>query len=369
MAIISENISRIEIESTQKINRSMEIFYNPAMESHRNISILLLNSIENERMNLADPLAGSGIRSIRFLQELKRNKINHLFVNDKKENFTWMFKKNLQLNNLNLGRVSVYNEEASLFLLNRVNDQNKPLDFCGYFDYIEIDPFGSPNPFLSAAIARISRSGVLAVTATDTAALTGTYPKTTFRKYWASNYFNYMMHELGLRILIRKIQLQALQFDKALTPILAYFKDHYFRVYFRSGKGKSICNELLKQHQYLLYNPKTLDWEISPHNYKRNFAAIGPLWAGNVFDKELIKKMIINNKFESEQAFLERLNAEKDQVGFYDLHEMARKYKLAAPKLEKILKKTKGTRTHFSSTGIKTNKSLKEILKLMAACD
>src|SRR3989344_7340624 len=143
MAIISENISKIKIESTQKINRSMEIFYNPAMESHRNISILLLNSIENERMNLADPLAGSGIRSIRFLQELKRNKINHLFVNDKKENFTWMFKKNLQLNNLNLGRVSVYNEEASLFLLNRVNDQNKPLDFCGYFDYIEIDPFGS----------------------------------------------------------------------------------------------------------------------------------------------------------------------------------------------------------------------------------
>ena len=369
MAIISENISKIKIESTQKINRSMEIFYNPAMESHRNISILLLNSIENERMNLADPLAGSGIRSIRFLQELKRNKINHLFVNDKKENFTWMFKKNLQLNNLNLGRVSVYNEEASLFLLNRVNDQNKPLDFCGYFDYIEIDPFGSPNPFLSAAIARISRSGVLAVTATDTAALTGTYPKTTFRKYWASNYFNYMMHELGLRILIRKIQLQALQFDKALTPILAYFKDHYFRVYFRSGKGKSICNELLKQHQYLLYNPKTLDWEISPHDCKPDYEAIGPLWIGKLQDKNLLKKMLDKNPFEKETEFLKLLREEKEIPGFYDLHALSKEYKIPTPKREIVLKKLNGTRTHFSSTGIKTNKSLKEILKLMTAGD
>src|SRR3989344_7132564 len=107
MAIISENISKIKIESTQKINRSMEIFYNPAMESHRNISILLLNSIENERMNLADPLAGSGIRSIRFLLELKRNKINHLFVNDKKENFPQTFEQNLKLNKLEQGNLSI----------------------------------------------------------------------------------------------------------------------------------------------------------------------------------------------------------------------------------------------------------------------
>ncbi|MCU0373510.1 MAG: ATP-binding protein, partial [Ignavibacteria bacterium] len=41
------------------------------------------------------------------------------------------------------------------------------------FDYIDIDPFGSPCPFLDAAIKRLSRGGILAVTATDTSALAG----------------------------------------------------------------------------------------------------------------------------------------------------------------------------------------------------
>ena len=35
---------------------------------------------------------------------------------------------------------------------------------------------------------------------------------------------NHMMHELGLRILIRKIQLQGAQFDKALIPCLRITK-------------------------------------------------------------------------------------------------------------------------------------------------
>ena len=37
------------------------------------------------------------------------------------------------------------------------------------FDYIDLDPFGSPNIFLDSAVKRLGRNGILAVTATDTA--------------------------------------------------------------------------------------------------------------------------------------------------------------------------------------------------------
>src|SRR3989344_82278 len=367
MSIVNEGSSKIKVELPPKdVHAQMEEFYNPVMASKRNIAVLLLNSIENEKMNIASPLAGSGIRELRFLKELKPGKVQNIFVNDLKENFPKVIAENLKLNNLKKGKLIVHNDDANLFLLNQVK-HCKEGEFCGYFDYIDIDPFGTPNPFLASAVARITRGGIIALTATDTAALTGTYPKVTKRKYWARAIRNYMMHEIGLRILIRKVQLQGVQFDKALIPILAYHKDHYFSIYFRNIKGKEKCDEVLKEHRYLLFNPKTLEFEVSEFNSKRGFDYFGPLWTGTLLDKRLMAKMKKENPFPEEQKFLNLLYEEskQDTVGFYDLHVIAKKYGLETTKLDRVLKKVKGVRTQFSGTGIKTEKSIKDVVTAM----
>lgn len=373
MSIIQEHSIKIDITPPKKdVHAKMEIFYNPLMVSNRNISILLLNCIANQKMNLADPLAGSGIRSLRFLKELKKDKINYLAVNDLKENFITVFKENLQRNQINLtSKINLNQEDANLFLLNQIKHPVAD-SFCGYFDYIDLDPFGSPNPFIPAAISRICRKGIIAVTATDTAALTGTYSKVTKRKYWAVSLRNHLMHEVGLRILIRKVQLEGVQFDKALTPILSYHKDHYYRIYFCAEKGKEKCDEIIKQHQYLLFCPKCLTHQISNYNQetcscKNNFIFAGPLWTGKLLDQKLISKMVKENPFPEEQKFLNLLKEEStiDGPGFYDLHVLARKYKLAPPRMESILKPLAATRTQFSLTGIKTEKKLKEIVSII----
>ncbi|MCH8014668.1 MAG: hypothetical protein IH823_07840 [Candidatus Dadabacteria bacterium] len=169
-------------------------------------------------------------------------------------------KNNLQLNKINNNKIKIYNKDANLFLLN-----------SNGFDYIDIDPFGSSNSYLEAAIKRISRNGILAVTNTDTAALTGTYPKACVRKYWSMPKRDYMMHETGLRILIRKVQLVAMQYEKALFPIFSYFKDHYFRIFFQCSKGKKLCDEIAEKHGMI------------------NDA--GPLWVGNLWDSRLSNKI------------------------------------------------------------------------------
>ncbi len=346
--------------------KKMEVFYNPVMRSQRNITLTLLNAVANTRMNIADPLAGSGIRSLRFLKELGERKCNHLFVNDVKEHFPHTFKTNALINKLSLRNVSLFSEDASEFLMNRIHDKKKPEGFCGYFDYIDLDPFGTPNPFLTAAIARIARKGILAVTATDTAALSGTYPSVTLRKYWATSLRNVMMHETGLRILIRKVQLIGVQFEKALIPVLGYHKDHYFRVFFRVEKGKEYCDALMKQHQYLLFNPSTLGWITSRYNKDPGYTQYaGPLWTGPLQDKALVKKMRAKNKYPEEQKFLGLLAGEKDCVGFYDIHALAKKHHLPVPGFETLLQKLAGTRTHFSPYGIKTGKSLPEVVALL----
>ena len=372
MALIIEHSITLDVTIPEKdVNRKMEVFYNPVMASNRNISILLLNSLPNTRMNIADPLAGSGIRSLRFLKELKKGKINQLFVNDRNFFFPKVFKDNARKNNLTIGKVTISNEEASLFLFNQIKTKKKPANFCGYFDYIEIDPFGSPNSFLDAAIARICRGGIIAVTATDTAALTGTYEKVTRRKYWAQPLRNYLMHEIGVRILIRKIQLQGIQFEKALIPLLSYHQDHYFRLYLQSCRGKEKCDEVVKQHQYFLFCHHCLNFKTSLFNREQcgcghQFAFAGPLWVGNLGEVALLQKMANNNPFPEEQKFLELLKAEAavGVMGFYDLHVLARKYKMNVPKMEPVLKKLKAVRTPFSPQGIKTEKGIKEILTI-----
>ena len=376
MSIIQEHSIKLDITLPKgDVSAKMDVFYNPVMVSNRNISVLLLNCIENMGMNIVDPLAGSGIRSLRFMKELKKGKMNHLFVNDRKENFKKTFKKGCTINKISLimqKKMTIGTEEASLFLLNRINDAVKPEEFCGYADYIEIDPFGSPNPFLSAAGARIARQGIIAVTATDTAALSGTYPRVTVRKYWAKPLRNYLMHEIGLRILIRKIQLIGVQFDKALMPVLSYHQEHYMRVYVRSEKGKEKCDEVLRQHQYFFYCDKCLAFKTSVFNKEKcgcgeEYDFAGPLWVGKLFDSQLVEKMERENEFSEDAKFLQTLAAESKQemAGFYDIHEIAHKMKIIIPKMAEILRKTKGVRTHFSPSGIKTQMSVKEVMKML----
>ncbi|MBI2112555.1 hypothetical protein HYT52_03410 [Candidatus Woesearchaeota archaeon] len=359
--MITEHSVVIQGELPQgAVHKKMEVFYNPVMASHRNIAVLLLNCVSNQEMDIADPLAGSGIRAIRFLKELKKGKIKKLFVNDKKENFVHVFQENLQLNKIEAketkSKIVIKTQEAELFLLTQQTS-----DFSGYFDYIDIDPFGTPNPFLSAAVNKIKRDGILAVTATDTAALTGTYPKVTMRKYWARNVRSYLMHEVGLRILIRKVQLQGIQFDKALIPILAYHKDHYFRVYFRSEKGKEKCDAILHQHQFFLLNPNTLEFKTSVYNLEQGWEWMGPLWTGKLFDAALVKKMASENPFPEEKKFLDTLKEESkiDVVGFIDLHVLAKKQGKESSTMDAALKKLKGVRTHFSLQGVKVRSGQK----------
>lgn len=331
-----------------KISKELPVFYNPVMKSNRDISIELLKALNKKNLQIALPLAASGIRGIRFFKELFPILIKNLTLNDFDKKAVQSIKNNLKLNKIKSKKIQIKNQDANLFFL-----QSKG------FDYIDLDPFGSPNPFLNNAIQRLAREGILAVTSTDTSALTGTFPKVTRRKYWADSNKNEMMHELGLRILIRKVQLIGTQFEKALIPILAYYQDHYFRIYFQNQKSKEACDDLLKKHQYFLYNPKTLERKISNFNQGKNFTAIGPLWTGDLFDKNLIKKI------KSQDKLLQIIKKESNSVGFYDLHKIAKVYKIKIKPTEQTIRQLKATPTHFSPTGFKSELPIKKLISLL----
>ncbi len=341
---IQEGKALLNIPTTEKISKKLPVFYNPVMKLNRDISILLINSLPKKDLQIALPLAGTGIRGIRFLLELKKHKIKHLYLNDYSEKAIELIKENLKLNKLKTKTqktTTISTADANLFLLNSKG-----------FDYIDIDPFGTPNPFLNSAITRLSRNSILAVTATDTSALCGTYPNSCLRKYWATHQTNPIMHELGLRILIRKVQLIASQHEKALTPIFSYSKDHYMRIFFECEKSKQKTNKILKQHEII-------------NNY-------GPLWAGQLWDLKLTENMLKNTQETNKELhqFLSIIAEESkiQTIGFFNIHQIVKQHKLKTiPKKEELFKeiskKHQISLTHFNPISIKSTIPLKELIK------
>ncbi|OVE74945.1 tRNA (guanine(10)-N(2))-dimethyltransferase [archaeon D22] len=363
---ITEGKGKIKIFEPEDgiVSKDLPVFYNPKMKLNRDLSILLLNSIENQNMRLADPMCGTGVRVVRFLKELDEDKIREFYVNDLSSDATNKLKENLELNELSEEKLIVSNKDASIMLLEEIG-----------FDYVDIDPFGSPNNFLDAAVKRISRNGILAVTATDTAPLSGTYPKTGTRKYWADTIRNEHKHEAGVRILIRKCQIQGAQYERALIPILSYSIDHYMRIFFRVEKGKQKVDKLLKSHKYFHYCSSCARHFESEKNIEeccsKRMDSAGPLYTGQIFDKELVSEMNNNNQDKDNEKILTLFLEESDMPDFfYDIHQICKKQKLAIPKTEKLMEKIREagyrvSRTHFLDTAIKSDIDFETLKKLI----
>ena len=342
MEAITEGKAIIKATKPKVVSKQMEVFYNPVMELNRSLSVLLLKSIPESKLRIALPLAASGIRGIRLIKELPASKINEISFNDYGIKFKQNLEKNLKLNKIKLNKkIKVHNQDANLFLLESSG-----------FDYIDIDPFGPPILFLDSAVKRIARNGILAVTATDTAALCGTYADACKRKYWAVPLRNDIMHEFGLRILIRRVQLIGAQYEKALIPILSYSREHYMRAFFRCIKGKKEVDKIVAQH----------------HLYE----SAGPVWTGQLEDNAVLTKLFSNADDDKMKKFLKTLKDESkiSTIGFYDIHSLCKKLKVAIPKKPCLIKKIrkhgfKASETHFSPVGIRSDIAEKELIKIL----
>jgi len=322
-------------------------------------------------MQIALPLAGTGVRGIRLRKEVAEGKIRSISMNDQSDEAVRVIRKNLKLNRLSTSEIKVSQADASLFLLSSKG-----------FDYIDIDPFGSPGPFLDAAMKRLSRRSILAVTATDTSALAGTCPNAGMRKYWARPMRNELMHEIGLRILIRKCQLIASQYERGLFPVFSYSKDHYLRVFFRCEKGKSKSDSAIKNHGLVLYCQKcgmrktVIDMWSTGCGCGAQFDFAGPMYLGPLWDPALVRRMVNINKAADAGKLLDLIKSEMD-VGsalFYDIHELCKKHKVRdIPRTEAVLRsiralKYKAAVTHFSPLGIRSNIGFDEMVQIIKEC-
>jgi len=364
---IKEGSCKLIVDIEDVPSRDQEVFYNPEMELNRTLSILLLKALDNKNLQFALPLAGSGVRAVRFLKELPDDMIKHIHINDLNESAVSLINKNLRINNLESDKVKVFNKDANKFLEDSLG-----------FDYIDIDPFGSPNFLLDISMRRISRRGILAVTATDTAALAGSFPNAGKMKYWANTAIIPQKHEIALRILARKVILMGMQNQKALKPIFSYHYKHYYRIFFEVTKGKTLASQMFDKTNTWYNVCKNCGFATSSDKQltkcsecNKDLTIVGPCYGDSLQNKEILTKMIDINNDEKINKILSKLLDESkiNIVGFFDSHIVCEKHGVKAPKISYLIEhlESKGFKACQSTnelTGVKTDASFKEFLEL-----
>jgi len=381
--VITEGITELEVPELERFRTPAgdyapsltQVFYNPLMEMCRDISVSALQVLADElgSIRICDPLAGVGARGLRYAKEVRG--AAKVVVNDRSREAVELIGRNVELNGLS-SSVEVLEGDANVLLWG-----HRPR-----FHAVDIDPFGSPAPFVDAACAALSRDGMLMITATDTAPLSGTHPKACIRRYGARPLRTEYCHELGIRILIGFCQRVAGRHEMALTPLLAHASRHYFRVYMRAMMGPKRADELLAQQGYVSHcracGRRVVSFGIaaglpSTCECGEKLSHAGPMWLGRIIDRGFAQRVfgdLARRNFRLGQqamVLLSRCIEESDgPPTFYEMHEVARLAGVQPPKIADVVARLRGrgyfaSRTHFSGTGLRTDAPLDEIISAL----
>jgi len=353
------------------------VFYNPVMELNRDIAVLALQAYQrtvNREIVVCEPLAGCGVRGVRFAKEVEG--VRKVMINDINRKAYMLAKYNVELNGLG-NRMTVRNMDANLLLAKYAAPRKR-------FDAVDIDPFGSPVPFLDSAIRATRDGGLLALTATDMAPLCGVHPKACIRKYGGKPLRTEYCHEIALRLLIASTAATAAKHEIGVYPLFSHSTDHYVRVYLVLKHGARKADESLKNLGYILHCFNCLHRETVHKNVllvhdckcpncgsKMDYA--GPVWLGKMAEEnfcDLMKEEYGRKRLKSKKRVEKILTLVKAEcsapITYYVLDEICSKIRLPVPSTKAVLEALKrrgfeALPTHFNPKGIKSNAPVTEI--------
>jgi len=278
-----------------------EGFLNPAMAPARTRSVMLLaDALENDwlvpegkMIRALDALCATGVRPRRWRKEIPDQERLRITANDlDSEAVEWA--RNSHSENP-IGDGIDWKPEEGRFArtiegvvedgIHWINGDAMNLMTQAPFQWIDIDPFGSPVKFLDTAIQSISRVGVLEVTATDTAALCGSAKTSALRRYGSVGITDSYMHDDATRILLGTIARIAAMHDKSMHPIMSLFDGHHVRVSVLLKKSK---DEATKWGDNIGYRIRS-----EPYHFAKlpEGKYSGPMWTGPIFDSDIASRI------------------------------------------------------------------------------
>ena len=218
------------------------VFHNPAMSGSRTRSVLLLQHcieaglLGEGEIYALDGLSASGLRARRWLNELPAQsaaRISATMGDMDPVALEWAMRCHEEFPP----------EHGEGKLLPHQGDLRKSVLEHGRH-WVDIDPYGSPLPFLDTAIQSLARRGVAEISATDSAALTGSSKNALLRRYGARVRTDGLAHDSGLRVLLATVARTAARHERAIEPLLSIWESHHLRVSVRVRRSVERANDI-----------------------------------------------------------------------------------------------------------------------------
>jgi tRNA (guanine26-N2/guanine27-N2)-dimethyltransferase len=349
---------------------SAPVFYNPRMELSRDINVACMQALRNgqrdtSELTYLDALAGCGIRGLRVANEAQLE----VTLNDYDSAAYGLMKRNANRLQLN---IHVKRRDANALMSE------------ARFHVIDIDPFGSPAPFVDSACR--SASKMLCVTATDTAPLSGAHLDAGVRRYSALPMNTEYHAETGIRILVGAIVRELIKYDKSAVPILAHATEHYYRVYLFLDRGAERANTCARSMGFIAHCFNCGHRCVLPGLFPllcpecafcgAKLALAGPLWLGTLHDQKFCQQVlenIANGVFGTKRRAAKIITLcrnELDSVTFFDYHKLLSELKCPPVSIEVFISGLRevgcrASRTHFSGTSVKTDADIDTLKRVL----
>lgn len=241
------------------------------------------------------------------------------------------------------------------------------------YDVVDLDPYGSPIPFVDAAID--GTRSLLCVTATDTAPLCGAHHAAGVRRYAANPHPTPYHGEVGLRVLLGAIARRAAARDVAIEPVLSHATRHYVRTYLVLHSGAKRADDAIDHLGFIVHCPSCLRrydvGGVAPalparcDHCTEPVRRIGPLWRGTYVDPTFVEATRAEieptmGTADRARRLLDRLHAELETVAHYDHHELCDHFDVSAAPIADVIEAIEAaghpaSRTHFGGTTFKTD--------------
>jgi len=218
------------------------VFHNPAMSGSRTRSVLLLQyCIESGLLGdgsiyALDGLSATGLRARRWLNELPAKSAARISA-------TMGDMDPVALNWAMRCHEEFPPEHGEGELLPHLGDLRKSVLEHGRH-WVDIDPYGTPLPFLDTAIQSLARRGIAEISATDSAALTGSSKNALLRRYGARVRTDGLAHDSGLRVLLATVARTAARHERSIEPLLSIWESHHLRVSVRVLRSVEGANDV-----------------------------------------------------------------------------------------------------------------------------
>ncbi len=360
------------VETPKKI----PAFFNPRGKLVREVSIVCYKAyaklIGKSELTFADSMAGVGARGLRIAAEIED--FSKVFLNDTNAAALSFAKKSCTINGLQ-EKCFFSVKEACTFLLSREQNAGER------FDVVDVDPFGTPAPFIDCAIRATRHRGLISLSATDSAVLCGVHPDVAIMKYQGRSLRTDYCHEIGIRLLFGALAFSAMKLEIGIEPLFSHHDQHYFRVYSKVKVGNKYARETYSQIGYVLHCFKCGARGIvqfkntSKEGYEsadlacircgnKSVSLGGPCWAGKIQSAEFASTCAMFSE-------LTVFSPEPDIPLYYDLDYLSQKLKIRTPPIGKVLEELcasgfKAGRTRLNPKAVRTDAPLEHLEKIVA---